>query len=137
MEAKVITILNRLARQDSQTGLDVWYKQVLKDVPYKIEKVTNVVGTTVSMGETFTILIPFNDKYLPYNEWKQALDKDSVFTLSQGDIIVLDAEVDDTITPNTIPTIKNKYKPKACEVRSIVEVPKRPGVNIQLKVSGI
>ena len=137
MEAKVITILNRLARQDSQTGLDVWYKQVLKDVPYKIEKVTNVVGTTVSMGETFTILIPFNDKYLPYNEWKQALDKDLVFTLSQGDIIVLDAEVDDTITPNTIPTIKNKYKPTACEVRSIVEVPKRPGVNIQLKVSGI
>lgn len=137
MEAKVITIFNKLARQDSQTGLDVWYKQVLKDIPYSIEKVTNVNGTSVSMGETFTILIPFNDKYLAYNEWKQSLDKDSAFTMSQGDIIVLDTEVEDIATPNTIPSIKTKYKPKVCEVRSIIEVPKRPGVNIQLKVSGI
>ena len=60
MEAKVITIANRLNRTDSVTGLDVWYKTELHNITYSKERVTDVNGTQVSGGEVFTILIPFD-----------------------------------------------------------------------------
>ena len=55
MDAQVITIANRLARADSVTGLDVWYKTFIHDIPYMKERVTNVNGSQVSMGEAFTV----------------------------------------------------------------------------------
>lgn len=136
MDAQVITIANRLARADSVTGLDVWYKTLIHDIPYMKERVTNVNGSQVSMGEAFTILIPFDDKYRPYDEWKKLDNKDSYYTLSQGDYIFL-TEISDDFLPNTIIQLKNNHKGMVCEVRSIIEVPKRCGATIRLKVSGV
>ena len=84
-----ITILNRLKKKDSTTGLDVWYKTILNDIKYKQDKVTSVVGTEVSMGEEYVILIPFSNNYVPYHEWKNSADKDNTYTMSQGDYIYL------------------------------------------------
>ena len=53
MEAKVITIANRLNRKDSVTGLDVWYTTKMSNISYSKEKVTTVNGTQVSMGDSF------------------------------------------------------------------------------------
>lgn len=136
MDAQVITIANRLARADSVTGLDVWYKTLIHDIPYMKERVTNVNGSQVSMGEAFTILIPFDDKYRPYDEWKRLDNKDSYYTLSQGDYIFL-KEINEDFLPNSIIQLKNKHKGSVCEVRSIIEVPKRYGATIRLKVSGV
>lgn len=55
-----ITILNKLKHQDSATGLDVWYKTILKDIKYANTKVTNVVGTEVSIGQSFIIFNSFH-----------------------------------------------------------------------------
>ena len=136
MDAQVITIANRLARADSVTGLDVWYKTLIHDIPYMKERVTNVNGSQVSMGEAFTILIPFDGKYRPYDEWKRLDNKDSYYTLSQGDYIFL-TEINEDFLPNSIIQLKNKHKGSVCEVRSIIEVPKRYGATIRLKVSGV
>ena len=136
MEAQLITIANRLNRTDSITGLDVWYKFQLKNIQYSKERVTTVNGTQVSMGESFNILLPFTSKYIPYLQWKDLSNKDDYYTLSQGDYIFL-TEITEDIQPNTIMQIKNKYKGYVCEVRSIIEVPERNGVTIQLKVSGV
>jgi hypothetical protein len=37
MDAQIITIANKLARKDSVTGMDVWYKTKILDVPYSVE----------------------------------------------------------------------------------------------------
>lgn len=136
MEAKVITIANRLNRTDSVTGLDVWYKTELHNIPYSKERVTDVNGTQVSVGEVFTILIPFDKYYKSYIEWKKLANKDDFYTLSQGDYIFLTSVAED-IQPNNIMTLKNSYKSLVCEVRSIIEVSQKHGATIRLKVSGI
>ena len=136
VEAQLITIANRLNRTDSITGLDVWYKFQLKNIQYSKERVTTVNGTQVSMSESFNILLPFTGKYIPYLRWKDLSNKDDYYTLSQGDYIFL-TEITEDIQPNTIMQIKNKYRGYVCEVRSIIEVPERNGVTIQLKVSGV
>ena len=136
MEAKVITIANRLNRTDSVTGLDVWYKTELHNITYSKERVTDVNGTQVSVGEVFTILIPFDKYYKPYIGWTKLADKDGFYTLSQGDYIFL-TQVEEDIQPNNIMTLKNSYKPLVCEVRSIIEVSHKHGATIRLKVSGV
>lgn len=130
-----VVILNKLHRKDSITGLDVYYKHYIPNVEYKQEKVTSVVDKTVSMGQTFTILIPFDDNYLPYSQWKDS--PDNHFTIQQGDLIFLCEKVDDIINVNNAQSIRVKYEPNVCEIRSIVEVPYRRGVKYQFKLGGI
>lgn len=136
MEAKVITIANRLNRKDSVTGLDVWYTTKMSNISYSKEKVTTVNGTQVSMSESYNILIPFTEKYMSYDDWKSTDNRDSYYTISQGDFIFL-VDVLEDIQTNNIIQLKNKYEPFVCEVRSVIEVPRRNGATIQLKVSGV
>lgn len=137
MESKVITVCNKLNRVHSQTGLDVWFKHTLENIQYSIERVTTVNGVQTSIGEVFNILIPFDSNYVPYTQWKDLVDRSKYFTMNQGDYIFLDVNLEEEVNPNSIINLKNKYKPRVCEVRSITEVPKRPGVKIQLRVSGV
>lgn len=134
MNATKITILNKLNRLDSSTGLDVWYKTILNDIPYKKTRVTSIEGSVVSMGESYTILIPFLDNYLPYEKWK--LSPSSGFTLNQNDLIILQ-EITEQPTPSNIITIQNSYKPYVCNIRSIFEVESKYSVNYQFRVEGI
>ncbi len=70
-------ILNRLNRLDSVTKLDVWYKTAIPQVEWSKSSIANIQGTQVSMGNTFTVLIPFSDNYAPYAEWKELVDKNA------------------------------------------------------------
>lgn len=132
-----ITVLNKLKRVDSITGLDIWYKSVIKNCVYSKTKISNVNGTVVSMGVQFTILIPFNNKYVPYYKWKYLENKDTRFTLSNQDILILGEIKEKEITPNNIVSIKNKYSPNACEIRNIEEVENKFDTRYQFRVNGI
>lgn len=131
-----ITLLNRLRKKDSVTNLDVWYKTYIQNCIYKKEKVTDVSGTNVSMGEQFTILIPFSDKYKPYREWKKLEDKSKFYTLSPQDVIILDI-VEDDVTSQNIIQIKNDYEPDTCEVRSIEQVDQKLSANYEFRIGGV
>lgn len=131
-----ITLLNKLKRKDSITGLDVWYKTIINDCVYKKDKVSDVSGNTVSMGQQFTVLIPFTGKYLPYKEWKTLDDKSGYYTMSNQDVIILD-EVLEEITANNITDIKNAYEPNTCEIRSIEQVEQEPSVRYEFRVGGV
>lgn len=131
-----ITLLNRLKRQDSVTNTDVWYKTIIKNCTYNKDRVSSVNGTVISMGQSFTILIPFTGNYLPYKEWKNLEDKTGYYTLSNQDVIILD-EVTEEVTPNTITKIKNEYEPNTCEIRSIEQVDKKLSVRFEFRVGGI
>ena len=131
-----ITLLNKLKRKDSTTNIDVWYKTVIKDCIYKKDKISTVNGNIVSMGQQFTILIPFTGKYLSYRDWKQLEDKTGYYTLSEQDIIILDIVTED-ITAQNITQIKNDYEPNTCEIRSIEQVEQKLSVNFEFRVGGV
>lgn len=131
-----ITLLNKLKRKDSITNLDIWYKTVIQNCVYKKDKISNVTGSVVSMGQEFTILIPFTGKYIPYNEWKKLEDKTGVYTLSPQDIIIF-GEITEEVTDKNIVQIKNNYEPDTCEIRSIEQVEKKLTVNFEFRVSGV
>ena len=131
-----ITLLNKLKRKDSITNLDIWYKTVIQNCVYKKDKISNVTGSVVSMGQEFTILIPFTSKYIPYNEWKKLEDKTGVYTLSTQDVIIL-GEVTEEVTDKNIVQIKNDYEPNTCEIRSIEQVDQKLSVKFEFRVGGV
>ena len=131
-----VTLLNRLKRKDSLTNTDVWYKTIITDCAYKKEKVSAVNGSTVSMGQQFTILLPFTGKYLPYSEWRLLEDKTGYYTLSPQDVIIL-GEVTEDVTDKTIVSIKNQYEPNTCEIRSIEQVDIKLDVSFEFRVGGV
>lgn len=131
-----ITLLNRLKRKDSITNTDVWYKTVIQNCTYKKDRITGVDGKVVSMGQQFTILIPFTEKYITYNEWKKLEDKTGFFTLSNQDVIILE-DVEEDVTDKNITQVKQDHEPNTCEVRSIEQVIKRNGVNFEFRVGGV
>lgn len=131
-----ITLLNRLKRKDSITNTDVWYKTVINNCIYKKDRITGVDGKVVSMGQQFTILIPFTGKYVTYNEWKKLEDKTGFFTLSNQDVIILE-NVEEDVTDKNITQVKQDHEPNTCEVRSIEQVIKRNGVNFEFRVGGV
>lgn len=131
-----ITLLNKLKRKDSITNLDIWYKTVIQNCVYKKNKISNVTGSVVSMGQEFTILIPFTGRYIPYNEWKKLEDKTGVYTLSTQDVIIL-GEVTEEVTDKNIIQIKNDYEPNTCEIRSIEQVDQKLSVKFEFRVGGV
>ena len=131
-----ITLLNRLKRKDSVTNTDVWYKTKIQNCVYKKDRITTVNGPVVSMGQAFTVLIPFTGNYLPYKDWKKLEDKTGFYTLSEQDVIILD-DVMEEVTPQNITQIKNDYEPNTCEIRSIEQVNQVFSVQFEFRVSGV
>lgn len=131
-----VTLLNRLKRKDSVTNTDVWYKSIIGNCVYKKDRISNINGTVVSMGQQFTILIPFTDKYLPYKKWKTLEDKTGYYTLSNQDVIILDI-VEEEVNAQNIAQIKNDYEPNTCEIRSIEQVEKKLSVQFEFRVGGV
>lgn len=131
-----VTLLNKLKRKDSVTNTDVWYKTILQDCVYKKDKISSINGTIVSMGQQFTILIPFTGKYLPYKDWKNLDDKTGYYTLSNQDVIILD-NVTEEVTASNITDIKNAYEPNTCEIRSIEQVEQKLSIKYEFRVGGV
>lgn len=131
-----ITLLNKLKRKDSVTNVDVWYKTTIENCVFKKDRISNINGTTVTMGQQFTILIPFTGKYISYKDWKNLEDKSGYYTLSNQDIIILD-EVTEAVTANNITEIKNAYEPNTCEIRSIEQVDNKLSVKYEFRVGGV
>ena len=131
-----VTLLNKLKRKDSSANLDVWFKTYIRNCQFKKTTISNISGTTVSMGQQFTILIPFTGKYMPYKDWKLLEDKSGVYTLSNQDVIIL-GEVTEEVTTQNITQIKNDYEPNTCEIRSIEQVDKKLSTLYEFRVGGV
>lgn len=115
---QTITIINKLAKGDSATGQDVWYKHTLKNCSWNVVENASQNGTTSNVGEIIQVQIPNKQdvKYLPYKEWKQAGMPQEHFTISMNDYIIL-GEVKEDITANNIVSVVNSYEPNTCKIR--------------------
>ena len=87
------------------------------------------------MGQSFTVLIPFDDLYMPYSEW--ILDPSGGYTVSQNDMIIIGHAVDDDISPENVVKIKNQYAPNVCNIRSILEVPNKNIAKYRFRIEGV
>ena len=131
-----ITLLNKLKRKDSVTGKDIWYKSIIEHCTFTKKRVSQMNGTVVSMGEEFTVLIPFTDKFLPYKEWKVKEDKKEYYTISREERIIIGIVTED-VTPDNVINIKSDYEPNTCEIRSIEQVEKKLSVTYEFRVGGV
>ena len=131
-----ITIINKLKRVDSKTGLDVWYKHTVDDVAWYTDSARSASSSSVFIGTYITVLMPFNDKYMQYKKWKTGGNVDEYFTISNGDYIVL-GDVEEDITASNVIAVMQKYEPDVCQVKHIQELHDRFNATVQLKIEGV
>ena len=93
-------------------------------------------GNGVYIGTYITVLIPFNDDYLNYREWKKLDDKSGKFTMSSGDYIVL-GDVEEEITAQNVVAVIKEYEGFSCMVKHIKKPHKRFNATVQLKIEGV
>ena len=131
-----VTILNKLKRTDSKTGVDVWRKSTVDDVVWYTKSARSAGSSSVFIGTYITVLFPFNSRYLPYMEWKKPSNQDEHFTMSCGDYIIL-GDVPENITANNIIKVLEQYGENVCQVKHHNANYKRFGARVQLKVEGV
>ena len=131
-----VTILNKLKRTDSKTGVDVWRKSIVDDVVWYTKSSRSAGSSSVFIGTYITVLFPFNSRYLPYMEWKKPGNQDEHFTMSSGDYIIL-GDVPENITANNIIRVLEQYGENVCQVKHHNANYKRFGARVQLKVEGV
>ena len=131
-----MTILNKLKRTDSKTGVDVWRKSIVDDVVWYTKSARSAGSSSVFIGTYITVLFPFNSRYLPYMEWKKPGNQDEHFTMSSGDYIIL-GDVPENITANNIIKVLEQYGENVCQVKHHNANYKRFGARVQLKVEGV
>lgn len=131
-----VTILNKLKRTDSKTGVDVWRKSTVDDVVWYTKSSRSAGSSSVFIGTYITVLFPFNTRYLPYMEWKKPGNQDEHFTMSSGDYIIL-GDVPENITANNIIKVLEQYGENVCQVKHHNANYKRFGARVQLKVEGV
>ena len=131
-----VTILNKLKRTDSKTGVDVWRKSTVDDVVWYTKSTRSAGSSSVFIGTYITVLFPFNSRYLPYMEWKKPGNQDEHFTMSSGDYIIL-GDVPENITANNIIKVLEQYGENVCQVKHHNANYKRFGARVQLKVEGV
>lgn len=131
-----VTILNKLKRTDSKTGVDVWRKSTVDDVVWYTKSTRSAGSSSVFIGTYITVLFPFNSRYLPYMEWKKPGNQEEHFTMSCGDYIIL-GDVPENITANNIIKVLEQYGENVCQVKHHNANYKRFGARVQLKVEGV
>ena len=116
---QTITIFNCLRARDNPDGKkDVWQRMVLYNCFYK-----NVMGRSEyadrdsKMASTYTVRIPGDAKYKPYNEWCRLSEAERMkyFTCSLKDIVV-EGECPDEISgisPDTASEVLSRHKPES------------------------
>ena len=133
---KPLTILNKLKASDTLSKQDLWFKHIIHDGAWYITNESSVSGTSVSMSSKITVLIPYNEMYLPYKEWKLETNILKYFTMSNGDYII-NGVLEDEINSQTITKTLSRYEPDVCSVKSINVLPRRGIETVMLKIEGV
>lgn len=131
-----ITILNKLKREDNETGLDVWQKTVIDDAVWYRRTESSVGSGGVSIGAVIQVMIPFHDEFLPYIEWKQPGCQRGHYTISTGDYIVR-GDVPDHVDASNVIAVMKKYGEDVCRVKSQRDNYNRFGARVQLYIEGV
>ena len=113
-----VTVLNKRDGRDSPDHLDTWKKTVLTDCFWAGQQTQGRSGymsaaLEVNEGASYLLRVPASPEYRPYRAWKGDMVG---FTLSPGDYIIR-GEVPEKITPETVQSVVESYRPDAFEVQ--------------------
>lgn len=116
----VLTIYNRLRSKDSNDQREHWQSTILEHCFYKAQTIEVQSGTEAKKTNSYTVRIPEDDRYLPYNQWKalSAEERTVHFTVSEGDIVIKGRCTDDITgtSPATAAGLLSAHKPDAFQV---------------------
>ena len=100
-----ITVFN--SRMDGENGYDKYYPTVIRGVSWYSEIVSTVDKSGLMAANKFTIRIPQNadfsgKSYIEPKEYGRADDVNGIFTLGQGDTVVLGAVTGENLKPQDL-----------------------------------
>ena len=117
---QTITLYCHISAQDTENKHEHWYRHVIHDCFFKSGISTSQDGTQVHQSNTYIARIPESEDYVSYGKWKNLTEEErkEKFTISIGDIIVLDECVDEieVTSGNAAAKVLNRNKPNAFKV---------------------
>jgi hypothetical protein len=131
-----ITILNKLKATDNPDKVDTWQKTVVENASWYKRIERTVTSSGVVLGSYITCLIPYNENYMEYDEWKSLTDKTGKYTMSSGDYLIK-GEVEEEITSKNVVSVIKQYSSNSCSVKQFQELYDRFGTYVQLSVEGV
>lgn len=136
MYDQTITIVNKIKKADTNgAATDLFVKTVITNAEHRTQTVRTVNGNVVSIGESHQVLIPFvGNYYIPYKKWIENTSEG--FTASAGDIVFF-GEIPEVPTAANITSLKAKYAPDSCEIRTVTEARNNGLATVQLKIEGV
>lgn len=129
----MITIVNKLKKADTKDkATDELVVAKITGEKYREKTVRSVSNSTVSIGQSIILLIPFGKGYLPYSEWKS--DTSKGFTMQTGDTIFFE-DIAEEITIKTISSLKANHN--SMTVKSVVVAEDNGIATVQLQIEGV
>lgn len=126
---QTLTIVNKLDAKDASLAADAYYKTVVSGV-WSAKSVRSVLGTG-DVAVAATVIMQFADtsNYLPYREWSNAANRDSMWTLREGDHVVRGEVTEDISTATALKKAIAAHEPDAVQVQAIQDKTRETGLD--------
>jgi len=126
---QTLTIVNKLDAKDAALAADAYYKTVVRGV-WSAKSLRTVLGTG-DVAVATTVIMQFADtiNYLPYREWSKAANRDSMWTLREGDYVVRGIVADDVSTATALKKAMAAHEPDAVQVQAVQDKTRETGLS--------
>ncbi len=126
---QTLTVINKLDARDAGIAADAYYKTELQGV-WSAKSVRSVLGTG-DVAVATTVIMQFADtiNYKPYREWSKAANRDSMWTLREGDYVVRGIVTDDVSTATALKKAMAAHEPDAVQVQAIQDKTRETGLD--------
>lgn len=126
---QTLTVINKLDAKDAALTADAYYKTVVSGV-WSAKSVRTVLGTG-DVAVATTVIMQFADtsNYLPYREWSKAANRESMWTLREGDHVVRGEVTDDISTATALKKAMAAHEPDAVQVKSVQDKTRDVGLS--------
>lgn len=126
---QTITVINKLDAKDAALTADAYYKTELRGV-WSAKSVRTVLGTG-DVAVATTVIMQFADtsNYLPYREWSKAANRESMWTLREGDHVVRGEVTEDISTATALKKAMAAHEPDAVQVQSVQDKTRETGLD--------
>lgn len=126
---QTLTIVNKLDAKDAALAADAYYKTVVSGV-WSAKSVRTVLGTgDVIVATTVNMQFADTSHYMPYSEWSKAANRDSMWTLREGDYVVRGIVTEDVSTATALKKAMAAHEPDAVQVQAVQDKTRDVGLS--------
>lgn len=126
---QTLTVINKLDAKDAGIAADAYYKTELHGV-WSAKSVRTVLGTgDVAVATTVNMQFADTSHYMPYREWSKAADRESMWTLREGDHVVRGEVTEDISTATALKKAIAAHEPDAVQVQAIQDKTRETGLD--------